>query len=149
MSIQETEVLGVPWWYVVRDYATKEEAKYDFDRVNRKVEELDQHGLAGYRILDDMPERGGTPRRVVMLGANKDRVLWAAAELQGRSVRMEAEVVYGLILRYVQNAERLEMLPGHFTHRYGEGGLAIHPDGSVTPLPTPLPTKPSTEPDVP
>jgi len=148
-DVQRTTVMDVPWWYAVHDYENEDDAKEAFNRVNSMTEERlgPTGGLAGYRILDDWPDQGGRARRVVVLGANKDKVVWAASELRGTPVELDADIVYGLIarrIRFLVNAEELQVGPGHYTFRHGEAGMRIHPDGTAEPIPT----TPSTEPDM-
>lgn len=148
-DVQSTTVLDVPWWYAVHDYESEDEAKADFDRVNTMTEEEQgpSGGLAGYRILDDWAEQGGRPRRVVVLGAIEEKVVWAARQLGGTPVLMDADVVYGLIarrIRFLANADEMQIGPGHYTFRHGESGMRINKDGTVEMIPS----APSTEPDI-
>jgi hypothetical protein len=135
MSVQETEVLDVPWWYAVRDYETPEAAKRDFDRMNEiAAKEKGWAQIAGYRIFDAMPSDGGVPRRVVVLGAVEEKVRSAADTLEGTPIELDAEIVHGLIarrIRWLANARSFGVKPGHYSYTDKK---ILHDDGSVTPL---------------
>jgi hypothetical protein len=129
--------LVLDWWYVVRHYSTPEKARQDFTKVNEHAARLGGRAMiAGYRLLDDLPEEGGEPRLIVILGSREKSVRKAACLMGGQPFAMHRMNVKALIarrLRFMVNAKELEVPPGVYTSNFGKSGIRLNESGEVVP----------------
>lgn len=125
------------WFYVARRFETPEQAREAFERINAHANRLQgKAGLAGYRLLDDLTDKGGVPRIVVIIGAGEERVREAARMLDGEKHDMPPDQVRGLVfrrLRFLLAAGQLGATPGVHLFQH-EHGMRLDDRGNVVPM---------------
>lgn len=131
------DLLDVRWFYVARRYEDPDDADKAFTKMNKHAARLKGKAeIAGYRLLDDFPEKGGVPRIVVVMGHKESRVREAACMLDGETYPIPGDHVRGLVLRrlrFLLAANKLDAPSGVHTFQHGKG-MRLDDAGRVTPL---------------
>jgi len=129
--------LKLKWWYVARRFEDPDEAGRSFNEMNEHAARLKGKAeLAGYRLLDNLPDKGGVPRLVVVMGSIEERVREAARILDGEPCPLRADQIRGLVmrrLRFLAAAGSLDALPGVHTFQHGKG-MRLDDSGRVVPM---------------
>lgn len=135
--VVDPDVLNMKWFYVVRLYDSQEEAKVGYDSIIEWAKEQDEGSyLAGYRLLDDLPTKGGVPKIVVAVGTLGDKVRSAARIMGGVPFVLNSGVIKGLILRrlrFLLAGAAFGLEEGIHQFQHGPG-MRLNESGEVVPL---------------